>query len=293
MDFNITSKFKEFQDWTVSVTDPRTKGWFLVDSPVPTIIGVATYLFLVWIGPKIMKNRKPFQLNGILVPYNLLMAALNLFIVLRLGSAAINLKYNLFCQPCRQIWNRDELKMANGVWWYYFSKCLEFMDTMFFILRKKDKQLSFLHIYHHSTMFFFWWIGVKFVPTGSTFFPALVNSFIHVVMYSYYGLAAIGPHMQPYLWWKRYLTILQLVQFAGAIILGINAIINGCDFPLWMQYTLCVYMASFLVLFGKFYVKEYYNDHQKRKQEKLIEKNNNNTIEDKNYNKTQVTKKNK
>lgn len=56
MDFNITNKFREFQVWTVSVTDPRTKGWFLVDSPVPTIIGVATYLFLVWIGPKIMKK---------------------------------------------------------------------------------------------------------------------------------------------------------------------------------------------------------------------------------------------
>ena len=56
MDLNKTNKFREFQKWTDSVSDPRTKGWFLVDSPVPTIIGVATYLFLVWIGPKIMKK---------------------------------------------------------------------------------------------------------------------------------------------------------------------------------------------------------------------------------------------
>ncbi|CAO1433370.1 unnamed protein product [Diamesa serratosioi] len=284
-------QFESFADYlNYHMTDPRTKGWFLVDSPVPTITGVALYLCMVWIGPKIMKNRKPFQLNGILVPYNLLMAALNLFICLRLTVAAFNLRYNLFCQPCRQIWSQDELTMANGVWWYYFSKCLEFMDTLFFILRKKDKQLSFLHIYHHSTMFFFWWIGIKFVPTGSTFLPAVVNSFIHVVMYSYYGLAAIGPHMQPYLWWKRYLTILQLYQFSGALILGINAIVNGCDFPKWMQYTLCGYMSSFLVLFGQFYVKEYYNDHQKRKQEKLIENNNNNTIKDQNHNTVQTKK---
>ena len=82
-------------------------------------------------------------------------------------------------------------------------------------------------------------------------------------------------------------------QFAGALILGTNAIINGCDFPKWMQYALCSYMASFLVLFGKFYVKEYYNDHQKRKQEKLHEKNNNNTIEYKNYKNAKITKKDK
>ncbi|CAO1405774.1 unnamed protein product, partial [Diamesa serratosioi] len=210
MEFNITNKFRDFQEWTISATDPRTKGWFLVDSPIPTMSGVASYLFMVWIGTKIMKNRKPFQLNGILVLYNLLLISLNLLIFLRLTAAAFNLRYNLFCQPCRQIWTQDELTMANGMWWFYFTRCLEFMDTMFFILRKKDKQLSFLHVYHHSTMFFLSWIGIKFYPTGSTFLPAVVNSFIHVVMYLYYCLTAIGPSMQPYLWWKKYLTLLQL-----------------------------------------------------------------------------------
>ena len=44
------------------------------------------------------------------------------------------------------------------------------------------------------------------------FFGARVNSFIHVLMYTYYGLSALGPHMQKYLWWKRYLTVMQLVS---------------------------------------------------------------------------------
>lgn len=54
------------------------------------------------------------------------------------------------------------------MWWYYFSKLLEFCDTFFFILRKKNNQLTFLHVYHHSTMFSLWWIGIKFVPSGSS-----------------------------------------------------------------------------------------------------------------------------
>ena len=41
---------------------------------------------------------------------------------------------------------------------------------------------------------------------------ATLNSFIHVIMYIYYGLAGLGPHMQKYLWWKKYLTRLQLVR---------------------------------------------------------------------------------
>lgn len=59
-------------------------------------------------------------------------------------------------------------QIVGAVWWYYFSKVLEFTDTFFFILRKKDNQLTFLHVYHHSTMFSFWWIGVKWVPSGSS-----------------------------------------------------------------------------------------------------------------------------
>jgi elongation of very long chain fatty acids protein 4 len=126
------------------------------------------------------------------------------------------------------------LQIRRAIWWYYFSKLLEFTDTFFFIVRKKDDQLSFLHVYHHSTMFSFWWIGIKWVPSGSSknlihkskenyiliifsfhisaFLPAMANSFIHVLMYTYYGLAALGPQMNKYLWWKKYLTIIQLVR---------------------------------------------------------------------------------
>ena len=31
---------------------------------------------------------------------------------------------------------------------------------------KKNAQISFLHVYHHATMPFLWWIGVKWVPGG-------------------------------------------------------------------------------------------------------------------------------
>lgn len=49
------------------------------------------------------------------------------------------------------------------------------------------------------------------VRLSTAFFGATINSSIHVLMYGYYGLAALGPHMQKYLWWKKYLTIIQMV----------------------------------------------------------------------------------
>ena len=47
-----------------------------------------------------------------------------------------------------------------------FNKTLVicFQLQVFFILRKKDKQLSFLHVYHHAGVFFGAWNATKFVP---------------------------------------------------------------------------------------------------------------------------------
>lgn len=55
------------------------------------------------------------------------------------------------------------------------------------------------------------------------------------------------------------------IQFTGAMILGINGIQSGCDFPVWMQYALVIYMISFIVLFGRFYAMKYLGERFDRK----------------------------
>lgn len=61
----------------------------MVDSPVPTFVYTTMYLSIVCIGPRLMRDRRPFRLNWLLLPYNFAMAALNLYI-------AIEVPYNLF-----------------------------------------------------------------------------------------------------------------------------------------------------------------------------------------------------
>lgn len=34
-----------------------------------------------------------------------------------------------------------------------FKQILDFMDTIFIVLKKSLRQLSFLHVYHHCTIF--------------------------------------------------------------------------------------------------------------------------------------------
>uniref|UniRef100_A0A3P9DNT4 Elongation of very long chain fatty acids protein n=1 Tax=Maylandia zebra TaxID=106582 RepID=A0A3P9DNT4_9CICH len=101
-------------------------------------------------------------------------------------------------------------QVAGALWRYFISKGIEYLDTVFFILRKKFNQVTFLHVYHHCSMFTLWWIGIKWVAGGQSFFGAHMNAMIHVLMYLYYGLASCGPKIQKYLWWKKYLTIIQM-----------------------------------------------------------------------------------
>lgn len=44
------------------------------------------------------------------------------------------------------------------------------------------------------------WFTIRFAPGGHSSFVSFVNSFVHVIMYLYYGLAACGPQMAPYIW---------------------------------------------------------------------------------------------
>ncbi|KAM7356752.1 very long chain fatty acid elongase 4-like isoform 1-T1 [Cochliomyia hominivorax] len=209
--------------------------------------------------PHLMKNYKPLKLQFVLIIYNLSMALINFYIFKELLLNSSYLNYNYWCQPCRVIYSKYEIKLASTVWWFFFSKLLEFSDTLFFILRHKWNQLTPLHIYHHSTMFPLWWIAIKWVPTGSSFFPALINSLVHVFMYTYYGLSACGPLIKKYLWWKKYLTAIQLIQFSTGLLWALQAIATQCDFPLWINCATIIYMITFLILFGRFYRQNYMN----------------------------------
>lgn len=112
-------------------------------------------------------------------------------------------------------------QIARGVYLYFLAKMTELLDTVFFVLRKKNNQVTFLHIYHHTAMPMISWGCTKYFPGGHGIFIGTINSFVHIIMYTYYMLAAMGPQYQKYLWWKKYITTLQMVmglsyKFSGA-----------------------------------------------------------------------------
>nr|XP_030726323.1 elongation of very long chain fatty acids protein 5 isoform X2 [Globicephala melas] len=174
-------------------------------------------------------------------------------------------QYNFFCQGTRSGGEAD-MKIIRVLWWYYFSKLIEFMDTFFFILRKNYHQVTVLHVYHHASMLNIWWFVMNWVPCGHSYFGATLNSFIHVLMYSYYGLSSV-PSMRPYLWWKKYITQGQLVQFVLTILQTSCGVIWPCAFPLGWLYFQIGYMISLIALFTNFYIQTYNKKGASRRRE--------------------------
>ncbi|XP_030603503.1 very long chain fatty acid elongase 5 [Archocentrus centrarchus] len=235
--------------------DQRVRGMLLLDNYPTTFALTVMYLLIVWMGPKYMKHRQPYSCRALLVFYNLGLTLLSFYMFYELVTAVWYGGYNFYCQNTHSAPEVDN-KVINVLWWYYFSKLIEFMDTFFFILRKNNHQITFLHIYHHASMLNIWWFVMNSIPCGHSFFGASLNSFVHVVMYSYYGLSAI-PAIRPYLWWKKYITQLQLIQFFLTVSHTVLAVIWPCGFPIGWLYFQISYMFTLIILFLNFYIQTY------------------------------------
>ncbi|NXM90471.1 ELOV4 protein, partial [Oenanthe oenanthe] len=235
--------------------DPRTDPWPLVYSPVPVTLIFSCYLLLVALGPRCVRRR--LQLRAPLLAHNLAMVALSSYMFYEFLVTSVLANYSYLCQPVD--YSRSELgmRMARVCWWFFFSKVIELLDTVFLILRKKQEQVTFLHVYHHGSMLFNWWSGVKYVPGGQAFFIGMLNSFVHIFMYGYYALASLGPRMRRYLWWKRYLTILQLCQFVAVAVHSSYNLFTECPFPDGFNIAVFLYSLSLLALFLHFYYGAY------------------------------------
>lgn len=85
-------------------------------------------------------------------------------------------------------------------------------------------------------------------------------------MYSYYAISSQGPRIQKYLWWKKYLTMIQLIQFAIIGLYGIAIQILHSGYPLVFRVMPISQAIIYLVLFGNFYLKSYNSDNKKKEQ---------------------------
>jgi elongation of very long chain fatty acids protein 4 len=125
---------------------------------------------------------------------------------------------------------------------------LDFFDTIFMIARGQWAQFTFLHVYHHFSIFLTYWLVSNSGADGDVFYTVIANSFIHFVMYSYYALTTVN--IRPS--WGWVVTQAQLVQFVTMMSQGTYIVTMGCAYPHRVTYFYIGYILSLFLLFQQF-----------------------------------------
>lgn len=223
--------------------------------PVLTILAV--YLvFVLKIGPSFMRKREGYKLTATLTLYNAAQVLISAYLVYRFGEGLIRL--GLVPKQC--VMHDDKLRreVLIGTYLYFVAKLTELLDTIFFVLRKKDSQVTFLHLYHHSVMVIATWALLKYWPSHTLAFIGFLNSLVHVFMYTYYGLAAMGSRVAKHVFWKKYMTRFQLIQFMLIIIQYVATVrISDCPPAKGVAIFVSCNTVFILILFLNFYCQNY------------------------------------
>ncbi|XP_047516267.1 elongation of very long chain fatty acids protein-like [Pieris napi] len=242
----------------------------LMRTPGPILMILAAYLlFVLKVGPALMTKREPYKLTAVLVLYNFFQVVLSAFMVYR--YATMMSEYGIAPTTCHMHDKSTRETILLDIWIYFAAKVTELLDTIFFVLRKKDSQVTFLHLYHHSVMMIGTWMYLKYWPSYTLFFIGFMNALVHVFMYTYYGLAALGPKVTKYIFWKKYMTKFQLLQFFCIIAHYIVAV-NKTECP--PTKGVAIFIGGNTLFFAFLFLNFYFQNYRSRNlvKDKTLEK---------------------
>ena len=113
-----------------------------------------------------------------MIIYNFICVIMNLFIF-------ILFCFSFFGENILDTNHTDSYYLHLSYKLYFYSKVFELLDTVWMVLKGNYRLITGLHLWHHASMLVmcdiarerFVWFGIAL--------PMLINSFIHIPMYSY------------------------------------------------------------------------------------------------------------
>lgn len=239
------------------------------ETPISTLKATAailvSYYFIIFGGRELMRNRPAYQLNFLFKVHNFYLTAISFCLLVLFAEQLIPVvtRHGVFFAICdRQGGWTDKLVILYYL--NYLTKFLELLDTCFLFLKKKP--LTFLHTYHHGATALLCYTQL-IGSTSVSWVPITLNLMVHVVMYWYYFQSARGIRI----WWKKYITIMQIIQFVldlGFVYFASWTYFTSTYWP-WLPSAgkcageefaaiagICI-LSSYLLLFISFYFATY------------------------------------
>lgn len=247
--------------------DPRTKDLPFIASnyQVPLIVVAYLYIVLKW-GPDYMKDKKPYNLKTYIRCYDVFQVVMNGYILVRFARLGFFDEPTRLCIPLDYSMTPTLIEMSYTIWLGLMIRFTDLTETVTFVLRKKNNQISFLHLYHHVSVMLLGWYIARFYAVQMAAVSLVVNSFVHMVMYTYYFLSSYGDKAPKILKKvKPLITIMQLTQFVILLLHSILGYIPSCEPRMRMPATIAdINLIINFVLFYNFY-QTTYKTRQKQK----------------------------
>ncbi|XP_035913944.1 elongation of very long chain fatty acids protein 4-like [Anopheles stephensi] len=254
---------QQFDHWYTflveDLSDKRTAHLPFLHSPLWPLSVLSVYFLLVfyWI-PHYMRDRKPYDLRKLMLAYNVFQVVVCYCLIRQLVRHGWTFRYLYTCELVDYSTSRDAIGFLHAAYLNYCVKTAELVETVLFALRKKRSQISFLHVYHHVFTYLLAWIFAKYVGGSMLTYTIIVNSLVHMCMYSYYLLAVI-PNYVPFSLnkLKRYITALQIIQLVSILVNIMFAMRSSCAIPRTHILLYAPYMVVLISMFINFYMKTY------------------------------------
>ena len=151
---------------------------------------------------------KPFSLSTASALYNASLSLMSLYLLYHHCAVVGRLlsRHSLWSLLCDEAVQHTTGPKTFSLYVIYLTKLLELSDTLLLCLR--GKPTPFIHLYHHAVTVLFAHLHLTQQTCLGWTMPIL-NLSVHVFLYAYFALHDLGVAV----WWKRYLTLMQVGQF--------------------------------------------------------------------------------
>ncbi|XP_037073789.1 elongation of very long chain fatty acids protein 4-like [Pollicipes pollicipes] len=108
-----------------------------------------------------MKGRPTPRLRLPLALYNVAQVWLSGYL---LHETLVSRPSSWLCVPVDVNDDPRAQRLADAIAVFVLSKMLDFLDTVFLVLRKDHERMTYFHVYHHGSMLFSGWIASVYAP---------------------------------------------------------------------------------------------------------------------------------
>lgn len=225
------------------------------------LITILYYRIVKHEGPKFMENRTAWKLKSYTRLFNICQVAACTYLVVEFYRLGFTLRSTF--SSCDNFTMDTYKPNADLCWWLFILKASNLIETVAFVMRKKNNQITTAHVFHHMGTFVFSWVFLKYAFQKFFLFLVVLNTMVHIVTYTYYCLSTFRQCKSFLKAVKPYLSGMQLIEMVILFVRESLSCYQECEQPLIIRVVFLTFGVALLTLFTLLFKQLFMNKNTK------------------------------